>query len=147
LVAASDVHLRQLRASANTRINVLAASVKMLLIFLDDLPDDAGDAERMHTAALWATENLTEFQRQASKYNRQSGERAAVVVASLRWLRERVQAVRDEPAKLTTGFQWDEWHEHKQRATSELEATWSELPAPDQIDFGKRRSDKKTNPK
>ena len=132
LAEASDEQLQLLRANASGRINALAGFVRMLRILVSELPADEKNAERMRTAALWSGDNLAEFQRLASEHSRTAGQRAAVTVPSLRWLRERVETIKDlEPDQQVNweAFPWKEWREHRERASTQLRAIWDGLPA------------------
>lgn len=145
LAESSDAQLMLLRASVSAKINALAGYVKTLRILVDELPTNQQEADHMRTVAVWSGDNLAEFQRLASEHSRNAGERAAVVVPSMRWLRDRIDAVKD--GSLGTdwkrSFLWDEWLIHKDRATAELEAIWERLPSDDEHEFRKRSTDKK----
>lgn len=132
LAEASDEQLQHLRANVSSRINALAGFVRMLRILVSELPPGQPDAERMRTAALWSGDNLAEFQRLASEHSRTAGQRAAVAVPSLRWLRERVETIKDlDPEQVVAwdAFPWKEWHEHRERAMAQLKAIWDGLPS------------------
>lgn len=132
LAESSDAQLSLLRASVSGRINALAGFTRMLRILVSELPKGPDNAERMRTAALWSGDNLAEFQRLASEHSRSAGNRAAVAVPSLRWLRERVETVKDiAPGESVAwdGFPWHEWHEHRERAMVQLKAIWDGLPS------------------
>lgn len=146
MAESSDAQLMILRASVSAKINALAGYVKTLRILVDELPDTLADADRLRTAATWTSDNLAEFQRLASEHSRRAGERAAIVVPSLRWVRDRVDTVK--AAKPGESVAWDaflsdQWTSHKQRASLELEAIWDGLPSDDELEFRKRRTDKK----
>lgn len=142
LVESSDAQLSLLRASVSARINTLAGYVRTMQLLLAELPETRDGAGRMKTAALWSGDNVAELQRLASEHSREAGERAAELVPSLKWIRERVDTVKDADGNVDwDDFPWEEWSTHRGRVESGLQHINNSLPSEDEL-WTRRRTDR-----
>ncbi len=104
----------------------LNAYTKLIRDLLSGLPAGERDGARaMSQAASWEAGDLPRLQRLAARLDRSAGEHAAVVVAAMTWLGERLHDVKttdpDEGVNWSK-FPWSRWQREMTSAKTALDA-------------------------
>lgn len=127
-----DFQRASARAQREELRRELLACAKHLRSLLAHLPTDRSKAEGVRDVAMWKDEDLANFQRVASQYDEMLGQRAAVIVGPLRWIKEQVTAVQSTPRERGfdwNRFAWQRWVSEVQGAAAQVGQIFLEAAA------------------
>lgn len=120
--------LEFLRKAEQVKKSQLLAVLKTLRICLGELPVDPKDGEKIRKVTIWEDRDLNDLQQLASDLDIYAGQTVAIVINSLRWLKEQVDMVKNTNPKLGANwhkFPWEEWNKNLTHAKENIVEVWN----------------------
>jgi hypothetical protein len=133
LAEAAKAQLIFQREAVESRKRQLVNLVRLLGILLQRIPEDQDGVGRMRYTATWDNDDIAELHRLASELGEEPGKRAAVLVASLRLIKDRIVEVKATPLGRSILFNLDGWASELRLAKEQIAGLWAELGRSDQL--------------